>query len=135
MNYRNKHFRIYEKEYENQSNDYREDDREEKKIVNEKLGKLPIHQLSKQIKLYELLRDFDAVSLYPSAMWDEKRIYTRIEIRYAFTREMNKELAKKINTVNFTQASAFLNHIYCNPRDLVVQHLPVKYKEKKIEIS
>ena len=35
------------------------------------LGQLPIHQLLKQIELDELLWDFGAVSLYPSAMWDE----------------------------------------------------------------
>ena len=45
-----------------------------KKYINEKLSQLPIHQLIKQIKLDELLWDFDAVSLYPSAMWDKNSI-------------------------------------------------------------
>ena len=30
MNYKNKHLKIYEKEYENQYNDYRDEDVEEK---------------------------------------------------------------------------------------------------------
>ena len=53
--------------------------------INEKLGKLPIHQILKQICLNGLFWDFDAVSLYPSAMLDEKSIYPRIKTDYAFT--------------------------------------------------
>ena len=80
MEYKNKHFKKFEKEYENQITDYRNENEEEKeKFINEKLSQLPIHQLIKQIKLDELLWDFDAVSLYPSAMWDENSIYPRIE--------------------------------------------------------
>ena len=52
LNYKNKHFKIYEKEYENQFNDYRDEDEEGKeKYINEKLSKLPIHQIIKQKKL------------------------------------------------------------------------------------
>ena len=46
-----KQFKIFEKEYENQFNNYRDEDVEEKeKYINEKLSQLPIHQLIKQIK-------------------------------------------------------------------------------------
>ena len=80
MEYKNKHFKIFEKKYESQFDDYRDEDIDKKeKYINEKLSQLPIHQLIKQIKLEELLWDFDATSLYPSAMWDEKSIYPRIE--------------------------------------------------------
>ena len=60
-----------------------------KKNFNEKFSKLPLHQLSKQIKLYKLQWDFDAVSLYPSAMWDENSIYPRTETGYALTKDIN----------------------------------------------
>ena len=91
LNYKNKHFKIFQKEYENQFNDYRDENVEEKEIfVKEKLSKLPVHQLIKQVKLDELLWDFDAISLYPSAMWDENSIHPRIETGYAFTRDMNE---------------------------------------------
>ena len=63
QNYKNKHFKIFEKEYENHFNDYRDKDVEEKKYINEKLSQLPIHQLKKQIKLDELLWDYDANNL------------------------------------------------------------------------
>ena len=55
--------------------------------------------------------DFDAVSLYPSAMSDEKSIYPRIETGYAFTPTMKDERVKKINEGNVTQGSANLKKI------------------------
>ena len=136
LRYKKKYFDIYEKEYESQFNDYRlenEDDKE--KYINEKLGNLRIHKLLKQIELKELLWDFDATSLYPSAMWDEKSIYPRIETGYAFMRDMNKFLVHKFNNGNFNQGSAILKIKYYNPKNLIVQHIPVKEKEGKIEIN
>ena len=95
LNYKNEHFKNYEKEYENQFNDYRDENVEEKeKCINKKISQIPIHHIIKQIKLDEILWDFDANSLYPSAMWDENSIYPRIETGYAYTRDMNKKIVK-----------------------------------------
>ena len=58
------------------------------------------------MKIDELLWDYDAVSLYPSAMWDESSIYPRIETGYPYTKEMNDELIEKFNTQIFNQGSA-----------------------------
>ena len=85
--------------------------------------------------MIHLLWDFDAVSLYPSAMWDEKSIYPRIETGYAYARDMNDELLEKFNTGNFTQGSAILKIKYYNTRDLSVQHLPFKEKVNEMEIN
>ena len=105
---------------------------EEKELyINKKLGELRLHKIIKRIELIHLLWDFDAVSLYPSAMWDENSIYPRIETGYVFTKEMNNELVEKFNNQTFTHGSAILKIKYYNPRDLIVQHLPVKEKEKK----
>ena len=68
-------------------------------------------------------------------MWDEKSIYPRIETGYAYTEDMNDELVSKFNNGNFNRRSAILKIKYYNSRDLIVQHLPVKEKEKKIEIN
>ena len=68
-------------------------------------------------------------------MWDENSIYPRIETGYAYTRDMNDELVNKFNTQNFNQGSAILKIKYYNPRDLIVQHLPIKEKIKKDEIN
>ena len=136
IEYKNKQWNIFEKEYENQFNDYTDEDKEGKeKFINEKLSNLRLHKIIKRIELIHLIWDFDAVSLYPSAMWDEKSIYPRIETRYAFMRDMNDELVEEFNTGNFTQVSAILKIKFYNPKNLIVQHLPVKEKEKKIEIN
>ena len=136
MEYKNKYFKKFEKEYENQFDDYRDENIEEKdKYINEKFSQLPIHQLIKQIKLVHLLWDFHAVSLYPSAMWDEKSIYPRIETGYAYSPNMNNELVEKFNNQNFTQGSAILKIKYYNPKNLIVQHIPIKEKVNKIEIN
>ena len=135
LKYKKKHCEIFEKEYEDQFDDYRDEDEEgEQKYINEKLGNLRLPKLLKRIELTHLLWDFDAVSFYPTAMWDEKSIYPRKETGYAFSRDMNDELAEKFKNQTFTQGSAILKIKYYNPKNLIVQHLPIKEKEKKIEI-
>ena len=94
-----------------------------------------MHLLIKRIKLDEIVWGFDAVSLYLSAMWDENSIYPRIETGYAFTRDMSDELVEKFNNGTFTERSAVLRIKYYNPKNLIVQHLPVKELQKKIEIN
>ena len=67
--YKKKHYEIFEKEYENQFDDDRDEDVYEKEeYINKKLGDLRLHKLIKQIELIHFLWDFDGVSLYPSAM-------------------------------------------------------------------
>ena len=97
----------------------------------EKLSELSIHQLMRQLKIKELLWDFDCVSLYPSAMWDKNSIYPKIEIGYAFRPDMNNDLVEKFNNQTFTQGSAILKIKYYNPKNLIVLHLPLKENEKK----
>ena len=79
--------------------------------------------------------DFDAVSLYPSAMWDENSVYLMIQTGYTFTKDMNDKLVDKFNTRTFRQGSARLKIKNPNPKNLIVQNLPVGEREKKIEIS
>ena len=123
-------------EYESIFSDYRDENVEEKeKYINEKLSDLPIHQLIRLLKIIELLRDFDCVNLYPSCMRDKNSIYPKIETGYAFEQHMNNELVEKFNNQIFTQGSAILKIKYYNPKNLIVQHLPVKEKVKKIEVN
>ena len=68
-------------------------------------------------------------------MSDEKSIYPRMETGYAFTPDMNDELVEKFNNQTFTRRSGKLKIKYYNPKKLIVQHLPVKGREKKIEIN
>ena len=47
---------------------------------------------------------------------------------------MKDELVEKFNSGNFTQGSAVLKIRYYNPKNLVVQHLPVKERVKKLKL-
>ena len=85
--------------------------------------------------MVHLIWDFDAVSLYPSAMGDEKSIYPRIETGYAFTEDMKDELLEKFNNQNFSKGSAILKIKYYNPNNLIFQHLPVIEKVNKMKIN
>ena len=89
------------KEFTSKFNDYRNEDEDDKENYIYEKRQLLFHQLKKQIKLSEPLWVFDAVSLYPSAMWDEKSIYPRIETGYAYTEDMNDELVEKFNNQTF----------------------------------
>ena len=134
MNYKNKHLKIFEKEYEKQFNYYRDKNVEEKqKYINEKLSEFPIHQLIRRLKINELLWDFDCVSLYPSAMWDKNSLYSKTETVYDYTKDTDDKLVEKFNNQTFTQGSAILKINYYNPKNLIGQHLPIKEKEKRIE--
>ena len=82
--------------------------------------------------------DFDATSLYPSAMWDENSVYPKIESGFAFKPQMNKTYIDAFNNQTFNQdedESAILRIKYYNPPNLIFQHLPVKEKVEKIEIN
>ena len=92
---------------------------------------LLIHQPIKQLKLIELLWDFDCVSLFSSALWDKASKYLRTETDYVFTPDMDDELVEKFSTQTFTQGSAILKIKYYNPKDLIVQHLTLKEKKEK----
>ena len=54
---------------------------------------------------------------------------------YAYEKHMNDELVEKFNYQTFTQGSAISKMKYHNPKVLIVQHLPVKEKEEKIQIN
>ena len=68
-------------------------------------------------------------------MWDKSSNYPKIERGYAFTPDMNDELVEKFNNHTSTQGSAILKIKYFNPKNLIVQHPPVKEKVNKIEIN
>ena len=80
--------------------------------------------------------DFDATSLYPSAMCDEISVYLKIETKFAFKPHMNNSFvdAFKNQTLNEDgDEFAILRIKNYNPPDLIFQHLPVKGKVKNIE--
>ena len=78
--------------------------------------------------------DFDAGSFYSGAKWDENSFYPRIETGYAYTEDMKIERVEKINNEALNQGSAILKIKYYNPPNLIVQHVPIKEKVKKLKL-
>ena len=79
--------------------------------------------------------DFDATSLYPSAMRDYNSKYPRIETGYVFTKGMNKVLVDKFKSSNFTRGKALFIVKYYNPKNSIIQHLHDKAKINKLEVN
>ena len=135
----NKQRKIIEDKYDSQFNDCRDNDEEERtEHINKELNKLPIHEKLQKLNLNDVMLDFDATSLYPSAMWDENSVYPKIETGFAFKPHMNNVFVKAFNDQTFNEdgnESAILRIKYYNPRDLIFQHLPVKEKGTKIEVN
>ena len=53
---KNKHFKIFEKENEDQFNDYRDEKKkDEEKYIKEKISNLRLHKIIKRIELIHLL--------------------------------------------------------------------------------
>ena len=49
------------------------------------------------------MMDFDASSLYPSAMWDKNSVYTKIETRIPFKPHKNNVYVEAFNSQTFNQ--------------------------------
>ena len=85
----NKYEKQYAKEFDSNYDDYRDIDQKEKeKYVYKKLNMLSIHEELSKLNSNKTQMDFDATSLYPSAMWDENSVYPKIEIGFGFKPEM-----------------------------------------------
>ena len=79
------------------------DQDEKTKYFNNKFSKLPLHEHLQKLNLNDIMRDFDASSLYPSAMWDQKSFYPKFEIGFAFKPHMNKTYLDAFNIQSFNQ--------------------------------
>ena len=135
----NNHEKQYSKEFDSKYDDYRNiDQREKEKYVNRKLNMLSIHKELSKLDLNKTQMDFDATPLYPSAMWDEKSVYPKIETGFAFKPHMNEVYVEAFNNQSFNEdgdESAILTIKYYNPPDLIFQNLPIKEKVKKLEVN
>ena len=137
--YTNKNRKIKENECDPHFDDYRDNDEEERnKHINKELNKLPIHRKLQNLNLNDVMMDFDATSLYPSVMLDEKSVYPKTETHFAFKPHMNETNVDAFNNQIFNQdgnESAILRIKNYNAPDLIFQHLPVKEKFKEIEVN
>ena len=122
-------------EFDPKYDDYRDVNKKGKTdIINKKLNMLPIHKELSKLDSNRTQIDFDATSLYPSAMWDENSVYPKIETGLAFKPHMNDVYVKAFNDQTFNEdgdESAILTMKYHSPPDLIFQHLPIKEKVKR----
>ena len=134
-----KHRKFIEEEYDSQFDDYREKDEEERtKHNNKEVNKLRKHKKLQKLNLADVMRGFDATSLYPNAMLDEKYVYPKIETGFAFKPHTKKSYVDAFNIQTFNQdgnESAIIRIQYYNLLDLIFQHLPVKEKVKNTEVN
>ena len=99
---------------------------------------LPIHKELSKLDSNKTKMDFDATSLYPSAMWDENSVYPKIETGLVFKPHTNTTFVDAFNNQTFNEdgdESAILTKKYNNRPDLIFQSLPVKEKVKKLEVN
>ena len=127
------------KEFDSKYDDYGDIHQKEKTdYINKKLIMLPFHEELSKLDLNWTRMEYDATSLYPSAMWDEKSVYPKRETGFAFKPHKNDVYVEAFKNQTFNQygdESAILTIKYYNPPDLTFQHLTVKEKNKNIEVN
>ena len=72
-------------------------------MTNKKPKKLPIHEELSKLGSKQIQMDYDATSLYASAMWDEKCVYPKIETGFAFKPHMRDVFVEAFNNQTFNQ--------------------------------
>ena len=129
----------YAKEFDSKYNDYKDINQKEKiDFINKKLNMLSIRKELSKLNSNKTQMDYDANSLYPSAIWDENSVYPKIETGFPFKPHMNDVYVKAYNDQTFNEdggESAILTIKYYNPPDLKFQHLPIKEKVKKKKLT
>ena len=94
--------KFYMKKIDSKYEDYREVHHKEKANFNyNKLNILPTHERLSNNDLNETQMDYDATSLYPSDMMDEKSVYPEIEVGYSFKPHMNDTFVNDFKIKNF----------------------------------
>ena len=100
----NKYEKQYAKELDPNFVEHRDIDQKEKiDFIYKKFNVLPIHKEFFKIDSNKTQMDYDATSLYPSVMWDQKSLYSRTETGYAFKPDMNDVYVEAFNNQTFNQ--------------------------------
>ena len=79
LKFLNKYEKQYAKEFNSKFDDNRDFNENGKTdFINKKLIMLPSHKELSKLDSNTTQMDFDATSLYPSAMWDENSVYPKL---------------------------------------------------------
>ena len=135
----NKNEKQYAKEFDSKYDEYRDIGQQEKtEYVNKEYNLLPIHKELSKLNSNKTQIDFDATSLYHSAMYNENSVYPKIENGFASKPHVNDFYVEAFNNQTFNQdggESATLTIKFYDPPNLIFQHLPVKEKVTKTEVN
>ena len=100
----NNNKKSFETEFDSQFEDYRVINQDKKaQYVNDKLSKLPIHEKIRNLNHINIMLDFDATSLYPSAMWDIASVYPKKESDFGFGPHMNSFYVEVFENQTYNQ--------------------------------
>ena len=92
------------KGFDSKYDDYRDIDQEEKTdFINKQLYLLSFHKELSNLDSSKTQMDYDATSLYASAMWDEMSVYPEIETGFAFKPNMIDVYVETFNNQTFNQ--------------------------------
>ena len=95
---------LYAKEFGSKYDDYRDIDQKEKTgFINKKVNMLSIHKGLSKLNSIKTQMVYDAISLYPSAMWDGNSVYPKIETGFAFKTDMNDVSVEAFNNQTFNE--------------------------------
>ena len=98
------HENQYAEEFNSKYDDYRDIKQKEKIFfLNKKLNMLSIHQELSKLDSNESQMDYDATSLYPSAMWDCNSVYPKIGTGFVFKPHMDDVFVKALNDQTFNE--------------------------------
>ena len=95
---------------------------------------LPIHEDLSKLDSSKTQMDYNASSLYPSAMRDENSVFPKTETGIFLKPHIIDIYLEAFNNKTFNQDGdepAILRIKYYNPPNLIFQHLPVKEKVKR----
>ena len=95
---------LYAEEFDSKHDEYRDIIQKEKTdYVSKKRNLLPIHKKLSKLDSNKTQMDYDATSLYPSAMWDENSLHPKIATGFAFKPNMNDVYVEAFNNKTFNQ--------------------------------
>ena len=106
--------------------------------INNKLDMLPNHEQLSKLDLIITQMDFDAISLYPSAIWNDISIYPKIEFGCTFKLHIIDIFVNDLNDQILKQEgndSAVLKSKCYNPSKPIFQLLPIKEKVENIKAN
>ena len=96
---------------------------------------LPIPKELSELDSSKTPMDYDATSLYPSAMWDQNSVYPKIETGFAFKPHMNDIYEQAFNNQTFNQGGDESAVLTKNITIHLILYFSICKSDKKLRMS